>query len=80
MRRRHMRASKLGRWVARTSVTLGLGVAIAGTAAVLTAGPALADAATLRDSDATVSLVEKFGPAKTPKAGVILTPADDAWD
>jgi len=35
-----MRESRLGRWVARISVTLGLGVAVIGGVAVLSADPA----------------------------------------
>lgn len=37
-----MPKNKLGRWVARIAVTLGLGVAVAGGAAVLSTGSALA--------------------------------------
>src|SRR3954471_14866580 len=35
-----MRESRLGRWVARISVTLGLGAAVLGGVAVLSASPA----------------------------------------
>jgi len=65
-----MRESRLGRWVARTSVTLGLSVVALGGVAVLSAGSAMAApgaGATLtpvtNTSLSSTGTVYKLGPA-----------------
>lgn len=72
-----MRANKIGRWVTRASVAIGLGAAMAGTSLAVAAGSwtLAVDPASVRPADA-FEFADQVG-GNDP--GVFL-PNDYAWD
>jgi hypothetical protein len=74
-----MRESRLGRWVARISVTLGLGVAVVGGVAVLSAGSAMAapHVTSVRSAAATTI---SYASTNVVKTGMVFeTTSDIVW-
>jgi hypothetical protein len=74
-----MRESRLGRWVARISVSLGLGIAVVGGVAVLSAGSAMAAPHVTSVRSAATTTIS-YASTNVAKTGMVFeTTSDLVW-